>query len=88
MKTQEERRTEAEAIARANPEWRWDGVHLTHRGPPGAVVYLGGYGTRWRAWKDGVGTLCGPRGRASAFYSPTAAIRALGFSLAPESTDD
>jgi hypothetical protein len=71
MRTREQHLAAAVRIARDNYGWAWDGNLLMHE--TGALVRLAGYGSTW--------------GKLSAFRTADAAVRALGFSLATESTD-
>lgn len=79
--TTEQHRQAAESIAANNKDWTWDGRHLMHKS--GALTRLAGYGSRWRAWPPYEGFLKGPGGKASAFHTPAAACRALGFEVTP-----
>jgi hypothetical protein len=84
VKHQRELSAEAQDIAARNPDWKWDGVHLTHL-ESGSLVRLSGYGTRWGAWNR-EGRLRGPGGKVSAFHSAANAIRALGLAIVVVST--
>lgn len=83
--TREEHVAAAEAVARDNPgwSWRWKDRTLLHA-EGSATVYIptlrGGY---WEAYRPGQYK---PVGNVSRFRSPAAALRAMGFTLATDTS--
>lgn len=78
--TREEHIAAAERFARDNPEWKRVGVSLIHL--DASVVRPSVIGHGWLAFRSE------ERGSLPQYFaSPAAAVLALGFSLAPESTD-
>lgn len=84
MTTREEQIRAAREFAERNPEWVWTGEELSFENG-WHTVYPSVSGLRWHAHHHFSGTIRSARTcRVTAFRSPSAAVKALGFDIREE----